>query len=391
MGVYSIDRHSMSGLNYAEDIAANESYTHECGIERLLFESELNDMAIFEAIIKNDMQTVVGLNEGTILESELDSLNEAAGGSFFKRIIEFFRKLIEKVKGIIKSFIAKITILCTRDNKKLVEKYKKDVAKKNFAKFKYKYRMPKSNDIDASAVFDTSLVQTFKSINDAKSENYKETIDGITDANTEDDSLLIKLLKETGPDISEVSEYEKEAMDYLFDDEDEYENFGTYQNEVMQVLLNADKNLKALKKDEANLVKRMNDLVNYFNKISNKKDTAGGNSVTFKNAENKAKAEDDTTKSSYNTTNARRNGGKFVSAEENNTAMVYRANACYSMALIAQKAMTTALAAKMNAAKFEIKEARAVWSKAVTFNPKAVKESAELENMVYECCMEEAI
>ena len=90
---------------------------------RALYESCINDRTIFNAMIKHDMNEINGLKEGTILESEIQSLNERS----FKELVGSFVKALEglwqKIQGIFKDAIDKIAEYIYGNGKKFVAEF----------------------------------------------------------------------------------------------------------------------------------------------------------------------------------------------------------------------------------------------------------------------------
>ena len=132
MSIYSNNR---TGCNELDLIAANESYTcNDFG--RILYESQLNDMAFFEAILTCDFNEIKGLQEGTILQSEVKAMNEASFKAIKDKLIERLKVFWSKIQGVFKSAIDKISAYALGDGKafanefdKAVEKYIGDISK----------------------------------------------------------------------------------------------------------------------------------------------------------------------------------------------------------------------------------------------------------------------
>ena len=66
MSIYSTN----DRVGAAATIVADESY-RPSDIGRIMYESQLNDQAIFEATLMADFAEINGLREGTLLESEI--------------------------------------------------------------------------------------------------------------------------------------------------------------------------------------------------------------------------------------------------------------------------------------------------------------------------------
>jgi hypothetical protein len=103
-------------------VRANESYgCNDLG--RILYESEVNDMAFFEAILASDFREIQGLQEGTLLESEIKSLNEASFGTFISSMKERLKSFWAKIKAAFKDAMTKIAAYVFRDGKAFVKNF----------------------------------------------------------------------------------------------------------------------------------------------------------------------------------------------------------------------------------------------------------------------------
>lgn len=211
MGVYSMDRHQATGVL---TVPANESYYGEAGAQRILAENAQNDLAFFEGVIANDFKMAVGVHEGTILESELQALTEGTISSFFGKLKEMVKKIWAKIKGMFKNFLIKITAMLTKDNKELVNKYKKDVLKKDLSKMKYKWENPKDNNFSEIV----ANIQAYKSFLDTKDELSSDKYED------EKEEWLGMVVNSRS---CSVSDFPKEVHSYLFEDADEVEGLNS--------------------------------------------------------------------------------------------------------------------------------------------------------------------
>lgn len=121
MPIYSNNR---TGSMALAQVAANESYTSE-DFGRILYESQLNDMAFFEAVLTCDFKEIKGLREGTILEAEVAALNEATLKELGKNLVERLKELWAKIKGWFKDVKQKFAAWVLKDGKALVAECKK--------------------------------------------------------------------------------------------------------------------------------------------------------------------------------------------------------------------------------------------------------------------------
>lgn len=133
-----------------ETIAADESYIGALGAFQMMEESAQNERAVFEFVLGCDFAEAA-TNNGVMTESEFEAINEASDGGIFGKVVAFFKKMVEKIKGILKNVVDKIKAMCTKDGKELVRKFKDQVNKKvangdlRDGHFSYKYCPYKSS------------------------------------------------------------------------------------------------------------------------------------------------------------------------------------------------------------------------------------------------------
>lgn len=126
MAVYS--QFATGGFD-GEAIVANESYVGAVGAYQMMQESSMNENAIFNHILGCDFVEAQA-DHGFVSESTFEAVNEASAKGIFSKVIEFFRKLGEKIKGIIQNMINKISAMFTKDGKQLVKKFEETIRKK---------------------------------------------------------------------------------------------------------------------------------------------------------------------------------------------------------------------------------------------------------------------
>lgn len=343
MGVYSIDRHNMTDV-----IPANESYDHVTGPARILLESEQNDIAVFTAIICNDMSNITKMNEGALLESELENLNEAAGASFFETIGKAIDAVISKIKGMIKSFIEKVSVMLSVNSTKFVKKYADVLEKKDLTKFTYKVR--KSTTGDRSIVVDTKALmeQYSKDVFDEIWGRDAETVKSKLADYENSDSLRCELLNTTysGLNVSSPKDYHEAIMNAMFKPEEEYT--GLSANDVRSIVAMLSVETPFLKVIETSKNQDIADL-----------------SAMSKEFHKRARDK----------------------KEDKDIQVV--ANAQYKITQIGNTALVAAYSEWMSAIKFDIQQYFAVLKKAVIYTPAAKNESSELEDYAYSVAMDE--
>ena len=146
MAVYS--QFATGGFD-GEAIVANESYVGAVGAYQMMQESSMNENAIFNHILGCDFVEAQA-DHGFVSESTFEAVNEASAKGIFSKVIEFFRKLGEKIKGIIQNMINKISAMFTKDGKQLVKKFEETIRKKMSSdtydnNFKYSWCKPNNS------------------------------------------------------------------------------------------------------------------------------------------------------------------------------------------------------------------------------------------------------
>ncbi len=209
MSIYAANR--MGHVSTATAVA-NESYGAN-DIGQILYESQLNDQALFEAIVVSDLRELKGIREGTLLESEITALNEASIKGFFENVKARLKKFWEKVKGVFKNVIAKIAVFVAKDGKKFVK-----VFESNYKGFKgepiknCRLLLFGNTGKEANDYFDFPEVESIKKEIEAKKN--AEKIDKTAIIAEE----LAKSIGRKGKSYS-PKEYKIEVKKMLFDDQ----------------------------------------------------------------------------------------------------------------------------------------------------------------------------
>lgn len=357
MGVYSSNRTQL-GMYNSDEIVANENYYGVVGACQMMLEGFQNDQAIFESVLAADFMEAVAVQEGAV---EYSVVNEASVSGFIDKLKELVKKIWEKIKGLFQTFMTKINNVVIRDNKKFVDKYKKEVLSKNLSKMKYKWAEPKeagfkvlTEQLEVSKVTDAMDRCVGLSIDELKKLGEKAS----------DNELLEEILG------TEVKEYAKEMHEKCFDDEEEIEGLDSSRlTDCMDTLINSKTSLKNIEKAKTAADKAFNEMLKSIDKARNNvlKHVPGkGEGEKVKGSIDK----DGTYAYSYST-----GGDKAKSANDNAMTQL---NTMHKVVSVANTAMSKASASLIAETKYMIKQARRVFAQAASFNPKAVKESALL-------------
>lgn len=367
MGVYSNNRTTLSKYN-GEDIVANENYFGEIGACQIMIENAQNDQAVFDAVIRNDFTEAALSIKGSVEESaELGAVLESGASGFIEKIKEFVQKVWAKIKGLFKSFFAKIDGVITRDNKKLVEKHKKAVLTKDLSKMKYKWADP-TGELESPS----SAAEIGKSaawiLGDALSKDFGK-IESLTEKIDSGDRLQELLGMAVGSSTCESSEFAKEYHDKCFKDEDSEEGLANGRlNEIMSILTESSKTLKAAKKMQGDIDKAFSNIL----KQVDKQRTEVSKMIPDKKNDKYTSSYKDSEGNSIN-------GGTDTASNMNK-----RLNFIYKEINVSQIAMNKTASAMLTETKNLISQCRRVFSQAAAFNAKSVKEDAMLIEAVGE-------
>ena len=421
MGLYT-NSSRWSGVNdypYSDEIAANESYNAAFGCARIMMDVQQNDMAFFEAAIRDDVQEVMAYNEG------VSYVNENAFTDVLKKIVELFKKLIAKIKGIIKSFIVKLTG-SFRDSKKMVKKYENQIIKySNWTGFKVKdIRVPKSDKSNIIEAINTAVkvegTPCYSEISDSLVNNskfstlYHMTIKKINDSDYDKETIRLNIIQNGGyfkgvkdkiTSCENTEEVKEVVYDDLWDDaetiDDDVVKSGSYftSSWIRQVLVDEDKTNKAVTKKEKELNGWIDKIITELNKMQD--ETAKIISVS----DYKEKVMIDYNRGSFDAGTSRKKSevsrkevksqiskisGKELSSplySAENFQQILRA--AQTIASNEQEVITMNISIHLDAVKFAIAQARKVWTAAAAWSSGVHKEGYEYINALAECAEEE--
>lgn len=357
----------------------DESYNGIEGAFRLIEENSINEHAIFEHIIGQDFAEVMAKN-GAISESSYESILESEASGLWGKFVEFIEKIKNKILGILRNFKNRIQMIFIKDGKELVNKYDKVILKKlnssGLTKMKFKYSKVKStspvtpegvtknsicNTLDKSKITELTnnaigSIRWMRKLEDeGNAGKTQQDIDpnhawdddkAITDDEKENlkDALLTQWLGSN----TDSKSFQEDLFDKVFEDEEEIEglDFSLYA-QIKDILSNGKKLLDTIDKEEK-LAKK------YYTEL---KKQAEEHQKVFLRGKNTIIAQ---------------HGNKLVSRA---TTLTTLGSSC----------VTTMYAGFSAVVKKQLKQARAVFTKAVTYNQKAsANEQASLLEAVVE-------
>ena len=411
MGIYTNYSGFTSAHDWASEIPANEAYDAAFGCAHILADCQANDMALFEHSIYSDFAEVMSIQEG------VGYVNENAFTDVIKKIVEMFKKLLAKIKGIFSAFLTKLTG-AFKNGKDLVKKYEKQIIKySNWKDFKCKgVRKPKNNNIMGSIntmfqkINGVAVNYGISTIGGEKSEILKDT--GLTSYNTTDkikdaepEDIKNAIVEKYVSGVKDIKELHTEVMDSLFNEEETIEgddqvNSASYFSAawIKAILVDGEKIEKEIKKYNENLEKNINIIIDNLNKDDDKL-------ATFIQKHSNSKIKNDFTANYAAADGAsnkvkKLNGSDFDSkkvgesdtdyATSTNTTDIQKGIHCLQkLAGNEQEVITKVTSEYMAVFKFALAQARKVWTAAAAWSSGVHKESVEYANALGECAAEQ--
>ena len=327
-----------------------EGYDGTVGVAQALIESARNDYAMFRAMLDADARELSLRKSGYVAESEILALQEATGGSIWKKIAELFNKLIAKIKGIFANFLAKFRGLYMKD-KQLVKTYGDQIIRKsNIGKMEIKWRKTKTNIKDLITKLDPSA-QVNSLVGSVTVDKWNEDTDErwkkVTQANDE-----------IGKECSDAAEVKEALEDKIWEDDspDKYE-FKDIFSGARDLVVTFDGFGKLISDYEKSVKKTTSELDKKLKEYNKKADEAAKKYREDKSDEKKDASDE--------------------------------ANKTYDMAVVVNNVMLTVYDFYIEAAKEMYKQTKAVFMKAVTVNNDKLAESSIYAQAVAEAAEQE--
>lgn len=386
--------YGIGGVNYADTIPAMEGYDCVTGCGIMLMENQYNDFALFNAGIKMDAKECERtLNEGTVV------INEGFK-DIIDKIVELFKSLIAKIKGILQAFGAKL-LKVFHANKKLVEKYKKIInGCGDWSKFKVnKYRSFKT-DIDDSDIFNYEIKSSdTEGYSKALADNdLSTTVYGMELGKVEEmskDEIVEKIIRNNLDESirnsvdADMKNFKKVALDALFEYESDKTNWTSAEiSDIGNKLTDADKIKSSIKKYNDNLTGTIGKIINKLKDAQSKitdivSDREKGNNNNLANDYNYASINVSDKNGKYDTkyTGYKKNDGGAINTVEKAQTQQKVVGALLSIATQEKTVITKLTSAYMDVYKFTVAQARKVYSSAAAYasTHKSTKnESADL-------------
>ena len=348
--VFDNNTTSLGSLN----IPMAEGYDCSTGVAMALIESAQNDLKMFEHCVQLDAREIRIQNEssGVVMESQIQSLQEAAVGGIIDKIKSLFKKLIEKVKSIFSTLIAKLNTIFMKD-KQLAKKYRKVVNMKNLDHMEVKWRNINSSptrtlpgEVGSKGNFETFPTEAFDNIDEVLKYDKSAVTDFRKKYDTKEE--LFKLYT-GGKDLEDFKDH---LMGTYFSDDEpntyELKDINQSGSTLCNFLENYNTNLKNVNNDHKATIKNLNDTVKHFDK---QLDTESG--------------------------------------KDNNDDIIAATKLVYDLALAYQTWHLTKINIKTQAINIEYKQYRAAFAKAITVNDEKLNESSILADAIAEAAANE--
>ena len=189
MAIYSTN-------NKPNSLNENYSYTHD-DIGLILYEAEMNSMRIFEATLQADFAQIVGIREGTLLESEAEAADAANKVGLMEAIKKALEKFWQKIKEVYDNAIGLFKRYIMKDGKEIVKDFDKvwDAAKSNKEGYRlfddtienaiYEYVLNKKSKLNITTTAVSKIINDFMNKNKFR--------DGMYDASIHDDDIKAQI------------------------------------------------------------------------------------------------------------------------------------------------------------------------------------------------------
>ena len=318
------------------------------------------------ACLEGDFEETAGLMSGVITESQI--IEEAGGAisGMIEKIKAMVKKIWEKIKGLFETFIKKINTVIIRDNKKFVEKYKREVLGKDLSKMTYKASKPKEGWSGALAklkkkgedALDAANTQIDTDITSCIS-NFEEVNEKINDGRALDE-LCAATVKGSDSDS-----FEKDYHEELFDDNEEHDGLsGSDISEIMSILIEK-KLVSNLETTKKKVDKVFSDYLRKIDKVGDRMaKNIPGDEVKEKDGSDRGKSYLDVGRTD-NPKNL-----NFKNNKESKDRTMKRISAIQRLVSVSQGFYSRVTSCQIKEMKFLISQARSVFAKAVTYNPK---------------------
>ena len=376
MGIYSNNGYMNERI---EDIQEAYGYDNdEYSAQIAMIESYQNSFMIFDGVIRSGIQESAMRFQG-VDEAEVMAFSEGVIGDLFNKIKEFFKKLWAKLKSIFHNFMAKWDAKFGKSNKEFIKKYRKDIYGKDLSDFEVEYRKLQGTNWN-SVSFPDNFTKTF---------NVQEIWSKMTDKQIDDqmqkeesDELTCKILESTCGNkisLSNSSEYEKEFMDYVFD-ESSKDNINL--TEIVDRMMGNKDFMKELDKCNKSLNKAIGDIVKQIDKDQAEalrlQPLTGSNTADLKRRTQYNLSYDSSTNRFSNTTNdddqnlSNPDGGRKPGKVGKSTLTTYQKalNLIHKRALSVQTAASKYTACTIKAVKFCNAQDRRIIAKVVAYKRK---------------------
>ena len=344
-----INDNELSSVGASVKVEADMGYSGAIGAQLMMAEGYQNDFALFGSLILADVKEHAMIKEGAE-EEAVYAMQEGALSSFWEKIKTFIKKIIAKVKGIFRGFVAKLEAWMGRDGRAFFDKYKREIFGKDVSGLKVRYSAPKA-DVAAVTVSIESV----------------DTQGNIKDG-AEHSELVEEYLGKMTPVKASAKEFRKEFHEHYFAEEEK--DYEVKDVATMVQYISGKKNpIEAVKKMADGQEKKLNMFIKQVDKFENE---------AIKHAVD--------TKGDNSTRDYENNVGRRVGSEDNGSsksltsATTQKRAASYHRQISAlQEALSIANGAALTEIKFAVAQSRRVAAAIVAYRGKKHEDTDLLE------------
>lgn len=265
MAFYTDNRFANASDDFNIQVEAAAGYDGALGCQFAYIESVQESQDIFETALRNDFEEAYAAH--SMNESAVIAIQEGGIRDMCDKIVEFFKNLWKKIKGIFLGFEAKFRSVFVKSNKDFVKKYLPLLRKKDFKDFKVKCDLPKEGKTPGDACSKNSINNVPFTIADAVKNMNKEY---------DSEEMRCSMLKNMDISISSFKDLKKEMYDSLYDGPEVKDGTDIDIIDIATNLSNSDKELQKLNKFHKNYENGMKKIIKEINNDINKIPTKEG-------------------------------------------------------------------------------------------------------------------
>ena len=377
-----ITENTMAGLSSNYTVEAAEGYSGGIGCQIAALEATQTDFSFLTAFVQSDAREIGMVREGAGFE-EIHAMLEGAVADAWQKLKDWIKKIWEKIKGIFKSFIARLEDFMGKNGYAYFEKYKKVLYDGTPIKdLKAKY-----SKVDDGQL--TTLL-TGREMENVLHNAFDDTSDKAVVVNDDKDQseIVDEYLEKMLGESTDKKSFKKDFHDKCFESESTEDLESGKIAEYVKYISDKKSIIEKFEKQRDNIDKGLKKISNNIDKLASK--------ALNDKVKNKSNTEDEGITTLKNDYVGFSSGGRLTKADGNaSQSMIARAQRRVSAV---QSALTSYNSAAMEAGKFAIAQSRRLAAVIVSYKMRnkneafsGVEMSDELYTIIGEAAEYEAL